>query len=125
MTNNPPPPEVARLSDIIGIGAALALIEAHGGTRLYIPRAMSEEINLIKVIGLEASEKLIQAHGGNYLKIPVARQWRAVLYRGQEMSYPKIARRLGCTEGTVWRILSEYEMTSRQLDLFAAAPSKP
>ena len=119
-TNIPPTPEVMRLSDIIGISAALALIEAHGGTRLYVPRTLSEGINLPGIIGEEAAGKLIREHGGCYLKIPVARAWRTLVYRGHGQSYADIARRLGCTEGTVWRILNEHEMTTRQLDLFGS-----
>lgn len=111
-----PSPEVKRISKIIGIPQALALIELYGGTRYYVPATPNAE--LVDLIGREAAEKLSQAWKGTYIKVPVARAWRVLVYRQQQMSYAVIARKVGCSENQVWRILNDHEMTSRQLCLF-------
>lgn len=111
-----PPPEVMRLAEVIGVPAALALIEAFPGLRPYIPKQPTERI--IAVIGPEAAEKLARAWGGEYLKVPSAKPWRVTIYRGRGFSYADIALRVGLSEDGVWRILSRAEMTSPQLDLF-------
>ncbi|MTW19111.1 hypothetical protein GJ689_23205 [Rhodoplanes serenus] len=116
MTPLAPPPEVMRLAEVIGEPAALALIEAFPGLRIYVPRSPTERI--MAAIGAEAAAQLARAYGGEYLKVPAAKQWRVTIYRTRGLSYADIARRVGSTEDGVWRILSRAAMTSPQLDLF-------
>ncbi|MDC7787988.1 winged helix-turn-helix transcriptional regulator [Rhodoplanes sp. TEM] len=111
-----PPPEVMRLAEVIGVPAALALIEAFPGLRVYVPKAPTERI--VSAIGTAAAAQLARAYGGEYLKVPSAKPWRVAIYRGRGLSYAEIARRTGLSEDGVWRILSRAEMTSPQLDLF-------
>jgi hypothetical protein len=76
MTANLPPPseEMRRLVDIVGAEAAFALIEAHGGTRFYVPKNPNER--LISLIGEMGARALSQAWGGEPVKLPLARTWR-------------------------------------------------
>lgn len=114
----PPPAELAHLSDVIGADATLRLIEAYGGTRLYIPKEPAEDTLLAQVVGLRAAWAMARPFGGDYLRVPLARAWRVMVYRGRGDSYAAIARRLGMTESTVGKILQAAGATQKQLSLF-------
>lgn len=118
MTAPPPPAELAWLTDLIGAEAALVLIEAHGGTRLYIPQEPNQGMAIAREIGLPAARALAARYGRDWIAVPLARNWRARLYRQRGDSYREIARRLGLTESAVSRILTAAQMTQRQADLF-------
>ena len=106
----------------IGRPATLALIEAFGGTRVYVPVAPNQASPLVRSIGREAALALSARLGGssatNVLKVPLARDWRILAYREEGLSYREIARRLAITEDTVWRHLQRAEQTARQGSLF-------
>jgi hypothetical protein len=112
----PPPPEAVRLVQRIGIAAAFALVEARGGTRIYVPRTASPW--LVDLIGAAPAAALAEALGGEFLKVPLARTWRVLAYQARGWSYARIARACGCSEDAVWKILSRAEKTSPQLGLF-------
>jgi hypothetical protein len=106
MAELPAPAELAWLADIIGDDATLALIEAHGGTRLYVPRRSPAASRLAEVLGAAAVGQLSATWGGDYLKVPTAKFWRARILRARGKSYAEIARALGATESSVWRWLN-------------------
>lgn len=114
----PPTPEVTRLVSIIGPEATFALIEARSPARIYVPHTPDPDGELVGIIGLDAALALCKAAAGEYLKVPVAREWRILAYRAQGRSYLNIARALGCSLNTVWRVLNDHYMTAGQLDLF-------
>lgn len=105
------------LASLIGAAAALRLIEAHGGTRLYVPRQIEESPRLVEMLGIDGARRLSAEYGGDYLKVPLARMWRAARYRAEGLSYAQIARRLGCTESTVWRHLAAADLTQLEMDI--------
>lgn len=100
-----PPRCVAHLVQILGIPAAYALVEARGGTRPYIPKTPTPELE--RLVGPEGAYELAAVHGGNYLKVPLARNWRILVRRACGASYAEIATALVCTTDTVWRVLSQ------------------
>ncbi|WP_029004801.1 helix-turn-helix domain-containing protein [Azorhizobium doebereinerae] len=114
----PPTDEVARLVAIVGPEAALELIEQRGGTRLFVSSTDVGLGGLKAIMGLEGAAKLVEACGREYFKVPVAREWRVLVYRSRGLSYAEIARKVGCSENTVWRILNAHAMTGCQLDMF-------
>lgn len=121
----PPPttPEAAALARLIGRDATLALIEAHGGARIAIPKTVNQASVLARTIGLDAARLLADRHGGTMLKVPLAKFWRAVIYRRRDgLSYAAIARRLGASESSVHAWLREGGATGapKQLDLFGS-----
>lgn len=116
LAQTPPPADLAHLTGRIGAAATLALIEAHGGTRVAIPKSVSANSRLAQLLGVEAAAALAKWRGGETLKVPVARSWRIRLYRAEGLSYAAIAKRLGCTESTVHTHLSGASLT-RQMDL--------
>ncbi|MEP9350591.1 helix-turn-helix domain-containing protein [Xanthobacter sp. KR7-225] len=120
MTTPLPPPtaEVARLVALIGPEATLALVEARAAARLYVPRTVQEDGELVRIVGREAAEALAAVAAGEYLKVPVARKWRTLVYKAQGRSYAEIAHALQISQNKVWTILSDYELTASQFDLF-------
>ena len=95
--------------DLIGDGPFIALAEAFGGLRHYIPHHLTrggKPTALVEAIGEEAALKMISRFGGDYLRIPLAREIRAVKYQSEGLSNRKIARRLGITETGADKIFS-------------------
>ena len=114
----PPPAELAWLVDVIGAAAALRLIEARGGTRLYVPRAVTQASALAREIGLAEARLMTTApFAGDTITVPVARHWRVRQYRAAGLSQAAIARRLGCHEDTVWRLLRSAQTEQMSLPL--------
>lgn len=101
----------AELLDLLGLEAFLALVEAHGGTRLYVPR-QAGETQIVRDIGPAAASRLVERYGGDYVRVPLAREHRARRLREEGLSNAQIARRLGMSESGVER-------------LFHAMPAKP
>lgn len=106
--------EDKRLSDVLlellGPAGLVALAEARGGTRLYVPA--SGDHSLARDIGAAAAQTLARRYGGDYIRVPLARELRARHYRAAGASNAEIARRLGMSESGVDR-------------LFNAMPNKP
>ena len=122
----PLPAELSYLGEIMPDAAVLRLIEAHGGTRIYVPKAPSDSSPLVASIGMAAAQALAGIRGGEDFKVPLARWWRARILKAGGASYPAIARALGVTERAVHGYLQAARMThagerpdaSLQLDLF-------
>ncbi|MDP3408209.1 hypothetical protein [Bosea sp. (in: a-proteobacteria)] len=120
MNRLPPATEdVAALVDLIGEEAALRLLEAKGGTRVYCSEADEGRV-LAEIVGLDAAAAMRRKYGGTRIKLPVGRQWRVLCYKAMGLSRPKIALRAGCSETTVDDIVKRHgRPASTQLDLFA------
>ena len=115
---HPPPAELAFLADRIGPAATLALIEAHGGTRVKIPKGVNQGSALARAIGLDAARALSTWRGGETVKVPLAKPWRIWIYRAEGLSYAQIARKLGIGESAVHKYLQLRGLTTSQPDLF-------
>lgn len=113
----PPTDDVARLVEIIGPEAAMRLIEARGGTRVYLSDA-GEGRTVSDIVGVDAAAKLNAIYGRDKFKVPLARDWRVLCYRQQGLSYRQMALRVGCSENGVGNILRRYQKTQVQFDLF-------
>lgn len=116
----PPTDDVARLVELIGEEATLRLLEARGGTRVYVSAVEGDAESLVGIIGLDAAQKMRAKYGATRVKLPVGRQWRVLCYKAQGMPRPKIALRVGCSETTVDDIIKRYgRPASAQLDFFS------
>lgn len=112
------PAEIHWLTNIIGADAALRMIEAHGGTRVYVPKDVNQNSAARLALPLPEARRLGEAYGGEHILVPIARAWRVRLYRAAGMTYPAIARRLGITERAVGRMLHDAGLTTSQGDFF-------
>lgn len=110
--------DVARFVDLIGPEATLKLLEARGGTRLWIPET-SEDSVLAGIVGLDAAEKMYRKYGRGEIKLPLGRPWRVLCYIAMGMNRPQAALKAGTSEGVVHQILQRFgRPTIIQLDLF-------
>jgi hypothetical protein len=63
------PASVRELVEVIGLAAALAIVEARGGVRLSVPTKATADHWLVEVIGLPALEQLVAVYAGEELEI--------------------------------------------------------
>lgn len=106
-----PPVEIAFLTEPLGTEGALALIEARGGTRFYVPADPPSGCQLVSMVGPDAAMRLAHWKGGEWVNVPLARAWRARIYRVRGDSFAEIALRLGLTERGVGRMLEAARLT--------------
>ena len=99
--NNPPPPAVLRLVELLGETLALQLVELHGGRRVFVPRRASATQKLAVELSPEAEAALVEEYGGGNIEVPLCKDWRARIYRARGLTHAAIAERLGCTEWAV------------------------
>lgn len=93
------------LMDALGEEGFLALTEAHGGVRLYVPKdALGSQLS--SEIGTDHAARLSKLFPGGYIRVPLAREFRARHYRSCGDSNSMIARRLGLTEAGVDKLFS-------------------
>lgn len=63
------PSRVRALAEVIGLPAALKLVELRGGGRLYVPKHAEAEHWLALEIGLDALQALAAMYGGETIEI--------------------------------------------------------
>lgn len=110
------PESVRQLVEVLGIGPAMALVRAYGGTTVYVPardRADGETARtLARIIGESLAGELINRYSGERLYVPrcadALRDWRAMQIqsaydRGGRVA--DIARRHALSERQIWTIL--------------------
>jgi len=96
----------------IGREATFRLIEAFGGTRLYVAKVPRQGNRIATEIGPEAACQLAAVFGSDTIALPLATAWRIQVYRARAWSYPKIARAIGVSEATVARQLKAMGLTN-------------
>lgn len=94
---------------IVGAAAAIALAEALGGTRIYVPARMKGSHRLARIAGIEAARALSEACKGCCIRVPLERDLRAAHYRALGLSHARIAHRLGLTENGVQSLLKRLQ----------------
>jgi hypothetical protein len=103
--------------ELLGEDATLALIEAHGGTRVNVPKAVPAQHPLRDLLGEARFALLFQYFGGTEIVVPQAREWRLRLYQRRGMTRREMARRLGLTENRVYAKLRGDRREPGQLTL--------
>lgn len=100
-------PEHSACSPISCLPAAqlVALAEAFGGTRVYVPKNIGASHPIAEAIGIVAAQALLGRIGNENVRIPLARDLRARYYCNAGVSLAQIARRLGMSEVGVQRLL--------------------
>lgn len=118
------PESIRDMTDIIGISAALRIVEERGGIRLYVPKTPAINHWLSELIGLENMTALVNVYAGEEIEIPrCAAALKAM--KNQEIanatgSVAEIARRYGYTERGIRNIRRRVELQggSEQIGLF-------
>jgi hypothetical protein len=111
---------LAYLADCIGEDAAMALANAFGGTRLYVPHEPGEHHPITVAIGPANAEKLAAWAGGGSIDVPkqAARQAKVrELYERGALTISGIARETSYSERHVYRLI-EAGRDENQADLF-------
>jgi hypothetical protein len=98
----------------VGPEAALLLIEAFGGTEIYVPRNPVPTSPLVAAIGAEAAAALAHAYGTNELRVPSAKRWRVRVYAARGASQKQISLKVGLNQRTVERYLAHPPAPGRE-----------
>lgn len=110
------------LKALLGEPAFVALAQAFGGTRLYVPNTINADHEIAQAIGLDAAGKLSRRYSPATIRVPLARVDRALHYRAANLSNAAIARKLGITETAVDKLFARRSDApakgSAQLTLF-------
>lgn len=94
---------------LLGEPAFVALTQAFGGTRLYIPATIPADHEIVRAIGDAAAEKLSRRYSPDTIRVPLARNERARHYRAEGLSNAQIARKLGIGETGVDKIFARMD----------------
>ena len=112
----PLPPVLADLAKQLGYFVAQRLIEAYGGTRVYIPRLEHLSVNhpLSVRVGYQVALRLSRVYGGGAIPVPrgarelrAARNQMILSYRRHGLTYADIALQHQITERTVYRVVEQ------------------
>lgn len=108
------------LEGLLGQAAFIALTEEYGGTRLYVPLGTQPDHRLVDAIGEKAAKRLSERYAPAFIRVPLARELRARHYRSQDLSFAKIAVKLGLTETGVQKLFDRMDNppTKGQGELF-------
>lgn len=122
------PESVLQLAELIGLPAALKIVDSYAGTRLYVPFEMRHDHPLVLLIGRELADKMARHYGGEqYLDIPrcveAARHARDEAIAADFVagaSYRALANQYHLTMRGVAKILARMrvDVNDRQADLF-------
>ena len=114
--------------DAIGLPAALDLVRAFGGLRIYLPHPdrVGPENPIAKVIGVERMLRLAAAWPMEQLSVPLAAEHlrrernRAMRADYRKMSAAQVARKYGTHERNVYRIAAcdDDDVSDDQQELF-------
>lgn len=119
------PPVARDLVEVIGLPAAVRLVEKWGGVRIYVPATVGEDHPLARMIGVDTARALCEYCAGELLAVPRAaaalrearnREIRARYADGE--SQARLARAYALTERQVRNILGARPVDSRQAALF-------
>ncbi len=64
------PESIQEMVDVIGLPAALCIVEKRGGIRLCVPKYVNDNHWLVKTIGMKAFKKLVEYYNGEEIDIP-------------------------------------------------------
>lgn len=107
------PNEISTMVGLVGISATMAIVKTYGGRRLYIPRKVQPNHQLVPLIGIDKLEALCRHYDGERLNIPKCEEAIKKYVRNREIraaygpvSLSKIAARYHLTERQVLRIVA-------------------
>lgn len=112
------PPSAAEIVSVVGVEAALRLVEAWGGVRLYVPQQMTEDHDLVNLLGGDSADQLASRFGGERIQVPRCLQ----ALRAMRNARIRRARHDGATPAELALI---HGLTERQIYAILAAEAEP
>lgn len=110
------PASFAEVAQVIGLRAALILVEHYGGTRLYIPQDLLGGWTIIDLIGERAAQRLVARYRLDCIWVPrcvrAVRAARDAEIRARHAKGEKadaLAREYGLTDRAVWYIVGRVD----------------
>lgn len=107
------PQSLREIVEAAGLPAGVALVEAAGGTRVYVPERITAEHRLAQWLGSAAAERLVARFGGETLEVPrclaairAARDQRIRRERSEGAAIAELALQYRLTERQIYNILA-------------------
>ncbi|MBX9752297.1 MAG: hypothetical protein K5Q68_22095 [Roseococcus sp.] len=120
------PASLVDIAEVIGVAAALRLVDAFGGMTLYVPEKLDPAHRLVQSIGMSAAEALIARYGLEKIEVPtlhMARTRKALIANTTGPTH-LVARELGVTTRWVRMVRNVPGADPRQMDMFAEPPKE-
>lgn len=124
------PPRLAELAGVIGLAATLRLVEARGGTRVYVPEAANDDHWLMRLIGRGPFERLVAWRPREHVELDraagalrAARDRQILAEHQAGASSSALALQYGLTQRQIFNILarSSADEDDATPDLFGPA----
>ena len=96
---------VDEMANAIGVDKTLILIDRIGGGRQFFPKNPRPDSLVVRLIGLEDALKLADLYRGDRPYIPLSKRSLILRLRAQRLTVTEIARRLRCSERTVFNTI--------------------
>lgn len=99
------------LAEILGQAATTRLIEALGGTRVYVPRTIGVHHPIAQAIGVKAAALLAESHGTMWLDLPKPHLRRARALEAAlsgAMLIKEVALSFDYTERMIYKMLADH-----------------
>lgn len=112
------------ISELIGIQATFKLVAKYGGVRLYVPKTLRPDHDLVAIINRELAETMIDRFGEEVLEIPkallanVALRNITIKQEYEVLSQRQLAIKYNLTERQVRNILCGDGQDDNQRGLF-------
>lgn len=102
------PESLKNMVNVIGLAPTMAIVNAFGGTILFIPKKTNDRHRLINLIGIDQFKLIVSSFGGNSFAVPrMANVIRSNRNR-------EIVQRYDSGD-SVYTLASAYKMTNRQI----------
>lgn len=103
----------SQLHDLLGKEGFVLFCQEFGGTRVYIPRKLWDNNDIVQAIGRERAGRLSAAFAPATIRVPLARRERALYWRAQGLSHGRIALKIGVTETAVNKLFQREESAGK------------
>lgn len=112
-------PMLQQLVEVVGMVAAMQLVDQYGGIDLLVPAKYLPQHPLVKLLGEDAARKLIHHHTGERIYVPRgAKALRCVRNRAIIQAYDE-------GQGSAAVLALQYHLSERQVRTILNTPDAP
>ncbi|MEX0732863.1 MAG: Mor transcription activator family protein [Aquisalimonadaceae bacterium] len=119
------PARIAEIAEVVGMSAALELVQGWGGLRVYVPEQLQSDHPLARALGVSAARALAARYGREKIDVPrcvaAVRAARDECIRRDHaagVSARQLAITYQLTERAIWKILARHAEPNPTGDLF-------